>query len=32
VYGAPDSESAKAIERIAKNVAARISVLQRMGR
>lgn len=32
VYGAPDSESAKAIDRIAKNVAARISVLQRMGR
>lgn len=31
VYGAPESESAKAIERIAKNVAARISVLQRMG-
>ncbi|MCC6269399.1 MAG: Mrp/NBP35 family ATP-binding protein [Dehalococcoidia bacterium] len=32
VYGAPDSESAKAIDRIAKNVAARISILQRMGR
>lgn len=31
VHGAPESESAKAIERIAKNVAARISVLQRMG-
>ena len=31
VHGAPDSESAKAIERIAKNIAARISVLQRMG-
>ena len=32
VVGVPDSESAKAIDRIAKNVAARISVLQRMGR
>lgn len=32
VYGAPESESAKAIDRIARNVAARISVLQRMGR
>jgi len=32
VIGAPESESAKAIDRIAKNVAARISVLQRMGR
>jgi ATP-binding protein involved in chromosome partitioning len=31
VYSAPETESAKAIERIAKNVAARISVLQRMG-
>lgn len=31
VHGAPESESAKAIDRIAKNVAARISVLQRMG-
>jgi len=31
VFGAPESESARAIERIAKNVAARISVLQRMG-
>ena len=30
VYGAPDSESAKAIDAIARNVAARISVLQRM--
>lgn len=32
VYGVPESDSAKAIERIAKSVAARISVLQRMGR
>jgi ATP-binding protein involved in chromosome partitioning len=32
VYGAPESESAKAIDRIARNVAARISVLHRMGR
>jgi ATP-binding protein involved in chromosome partitioning len=32
VYGVPDSDSAKAIDQIAKNVAARISVLQRMGR
>ncbi|HMO54351.1 MAG TPA: Mrp/NBP35 family ATP-binding protein [Tepidiformaceae bacterium] len=31
VHGAPESESAKAIEKIARNVAARISVLQRMG-
>jgi ATP-binding protein involved in chromosome partitioning len=31
VYGAPESASAKAIEQIAKSVAARISVLQRMG-
>jgi ATP-binding protein involved in chromosome partitioning len=31
VYGAPDSESARAFDRIARNVAARISVLQRMG-
>lgn len=31
VHGAPDSNSAAAIERIARNVAARISVLQRMG-
>ncbi len=31
VYGHPESESAKAIERIAGNVAARLSVLQRMG-
>ena len=31
VYGAPQSNSAAAIERIARNVAARISVLQRMG-
>lgn len=31
VYGAPDSTSARAIERIAGNVAARLSVLQRMG-
>lgn len=31
VHGAPESESARAIDRIAKNVAARISVLQRMG-
>ncbi|MGI8927636.1 MAG: Mrp/NBP35 family ATP-binding protein [Tepidiformaceae bacterium] len=31
VHGAPDSVSAKAFERIAGNVAARISVLQRMG-
>lgn len=31
VHGAPESESAKAIDRIARNVAARISVLQRMG-
>ncbi len=31
VYGHPESTSAKAIERIAGNVAARISVLQRMG-
>jgi ATP-binding protein involved in chromosome partitioning len=30
VYGAPESESAKAIDTIARNVAARISVLQRM--
>jgi ATP-binding protein involved in chromosome partitioning len=30
VYGAPVSESAKAIDAIARNVAARISVLQRM--
>ncbi len=30
-YGHPESESAKAMERIAGNVAARISVLQRMG-
>jgi ATP-binding protein involved in chromosome partitioning len=30
VYGAPESESAKAIDAIARNVAARISVLQRM--
>jgi ATP-binding protein involved in chromosome partitioning len=32
VYGSPESESSKAIEKIARNVAARISVLQRMGR
>jgi ATP-binding protein involved in chromosome partitioning len=32
VIGAPDSLSARAIEAIAQNVAARISVLQRMGR
>ena len=31
VYGAPESESARAFDRIARNVAARISVLQRMG-
>jgi ATP-binding protein involved in chromosome partitioning len=31
VYGAPDSASAKAIEQVAGNVAARLSVLQRMG-
>jgi ATP-binding protein involved in chromosome partitioning len=31
VYGAPDSKSAQAIEKIAGNVAARLSVLQRMG-
>ncbi|MBA4179300.1 MAG: hypothetical protein C0506_01805 [Anaerolinea sp.] len=31
VYGAPESTSAAAIARIARNVAARISVLQRMG-
>jgi ATP-binding protein involved in chromosome partitioning len=31
VFGHPESTSAKAIERIAGNVAARISVLQRMG-
>lgn len=31
VFGAPESTSAVAIERIARNVAARISVLQRMG-
>ncbi len=31
VYSSPESQSAIAIERIAKNVAARISVLQRMG-
>ena len=31
VYGAPDTQSAKAIEQIAGNVAARLSVLQRMG-
>jgi ATP-binding protein involved in chromosome partitioning len=31
VYGAPDTQSAKAIEMIAGNVAARLSVLQRMG-
>ena len=31
VYSAPESESARAIDAIAKNVAARISVLQRMG-
>jgi ATP-binding protein involved in chromosome partitioning len=31
VFGRPESESAKALERIARNVAARISVLQRMG-
>ena len=30
VYGAPESESAKAIDKIARNIAARISVLQRM--
>ncbi len=30
VYGAPESESARAIDAIARNVAARISVLQRM--
>jgi ATP-binding protein involved in chromosome partitioning len=30
VYGAPDSDSAKAIDRIARAIAARISVLQRM--
>ena len=32
VYGAPESASAKEIDRIARNIAARISVLQRMGR
>ncbi|MGB4863012.1 MAG: Mrp/NBP35 family ATP-binding protein [Tepidiformaceae bacterium] len=32
VVGVPDSESAKAIDKIARQVAARISVLQRMGR
>lgn len=31
VYGAPESDSAKAIEQVAGNVAARLSVLQRMG-
>lgn len=31
VYGAPDTKSALAIELIARNIAARISVLQRMG-
>ncbi len=31
VYGAPDTKSAAAIEKIAGNVAARLSVLQRMG-
>ncbi len=31
VYGAPETQSAKAIEQIAGNVAARLSVLQRMG-
>jgi ATP-binding protein involved in chromosome partitioning len=31
VYGHPESESAQALDRIAKNVAARLSVLQRMG-
>jgi ATP-binding protein involved in chromosome partitioning len=31
VFGSPESASAAAIERIARNVAARISVLQRMG-
>jgi ATP-binding protein involved in chromosome partitioning len=31
VYGAPDTKSAIAIDMIAKNVAARLSVLQRMG-
>ena len=31
VYGHPESDSAKAITRIAGNVAARLSVLQRMG-
>jgi ATP-binding protein involved in chromosome partitioning len=31
VYGAPDTKSAIAIEQIAGNVAARLSVLQRMG-
>lgn len=31
VYGAPDTKSAIAIEKIAGNVAARLSVLQRMG-
>jgi ATP-binding protein involved in chromosome partitioning len=30
VYGAPDSDSARVIDAIARNVAARISVLQRM--
>jgi ATP-binding protein involved in chromosome partitioning len=31
VYGAPDSDSAKALEQVAGKVAARLSVLQRMG-
>ena len=31
VYGAPDSASARAIEQVAGNVAARLSILQRMG-
>ena len=31
VYGSPDTQSAKAIEAIAGNIAARLSVLQRMG-
>jgi ATP-binding protein involved in chromosome partitioning len=31
VYGAPETKSAVAIELIARNIAARISVLQRMG-
>ncbi len=31
VYGAPDTQSAIAIDKIARNVAARLSVLQRMG-